>query len=367
MKVLHIVSDFGQGGAQTYVCDLLNEQLKEESFTVEVAVLFFKGALWEKAEKTGTKMFLVGMRNALDLPGIARVYRLLKSEKYDIVHVHAIHPGVSALLRWSGALCIYHEHGGGLLAGERLPRLIYTHLYKSYHRFIAISGFMKDYMESINPEIVDRVVVIHNGVQVNCIEEAEPVPYSELPSKWQEHSLAVGVVGRLVAQKGIDTFLEVAAVLALRYEHIVFPIIGDGPLRPELELKAKALGLENSALFMGFRKDAVRIMKRFDAILFTSTSDAFGLVIAEAMAASVPVVALSKNTAVGEIIQDKMNGMIAFTGSVLELAEKVTAVLECDKFRGQLVENARQKVRGEFSMERNAAQVAELYRGMFIQ
>ncbi len=363
MKVLHIVSDFGQGGTQTYVCGLLEEQIGRNELKVDVIALFFRGALWDRARATGAGLDCVEMRNALDGLGLLRFFRRLRAGNYDIVHVHAIHPLVSLLLRWSGAYCIYHEHGGGLLAGEVLPRLIYTVFERSYDGFIAISAFMKGYVEAINPRLGDRLHLVYNGVDMKSIEMIEKIPYAALPSSWPEDALVVGTVGRLVPLKRVDVFISVAAELAKRFENVVFPIVGDGPVRRELEAQASRLGIQRSVLFLGYRPDAVSIMKRFDVLLFTSEFEAFGLVIAEAMAASVPVVAISgKRTAVEEIIDDEVDGIVVGEADVQQLAEKITMLIEQPGLRDAINRNSREKVRTCFSMKSNVERLSELYR-----
>lgn len=361
MKVLHIVSDLGQGGAQSYVCDLLKCHQQMGGIESEVIALFFKGSLWERVERLGISIECLELRNALDVPGIIRLYKRLKLSDHDIIQVHAIHPVVSALVGRLNSKNIYMEHGGGLLGGDWREKLIYLFFQKNYCRFISISQHMKKVMRDINPALERKISVIHNGVDIERIDTSRAKNNDDLPGIFNESKFRVGIIGRLVPQKGISTFLQVTEILAQKRDDIVFPIIGDGPLRSNLEAEAYRLRLQDRVIFMGFRADAISILKHFDVFLFTSDYEPFGIVLTEAMAAGIPVVALDHEGAVSEIIDDGIDGFIVKQKNFTLLAEKVLALLENSSLSEQIRQNAQKKVAHQFTMKENAIKVYELY------
>lgn len=323
--------------------------------------MFYKGALWNNIEKLGITASCLGMRGALDISGMYRLYRHLVAGDYDIVHVHHIHPAVSMLVGWLRGSNVYTEHGGGLLGGGRLEKLVYKWFHMNYCRFIAISREMGQVMTAVNPVIRNKIQVIHNGVDLDKIDALAAAEVSTLPALFGEAPLRVGIIGRLEPQKRIDTFIETASLIATKRGDVIFPVIGDGSLLESLTAKSKQLGIGEKVLFLGYRTNAIAIMKHFDIFLFTSDYEPFGLVIVEAMAAGIPVVALHKQGAIPEIIDDGIEGYVVKTGGAVALAERAMKLLADPGLRKRMARAARLKVEAQFTMQHNASRVLTAY------
>jgi len=304
----------------------------------------------------------MNMRNGRDLAGNIRLIRRLSAVDHDIVHVHHSNPFVSAVLRRRPGRNLFTEHGGGLLAGDWRSRLVYRLFVRSYCRFIAISDAMGEIMCRCSPLVRDRLTVVHNGSDIENIQCLPPHSGEGLPDAFNRARYRVGIVGRLVRQKGISTFLRAVAVVARARSDVVFPVVGDGPLRSALETEARELGIEDCVLFLGFRDDALALLKRLDVFLFTSEQEPFGLVLTEAMAAGVPIVALNLEGAVGEILGDGEDGLIVDGVDIEALAAKVLALLDDQALRERIADSGRKKVREQFTIQKNAEAIMNLYR-----
>jgi glycosyltransferase involved in cell wall biosynthesis len=131
-----------------------------------------------------------------------------------------------------------------------------------------------------------RLTVIPNGVPA-----AEPLEDAERARLDEELGLAgrpvVTAVGRLVPQKAHSRLIEAAARQEARAR---FLIVGDGPLRGELERQAASLGLDGTVRFTGARRDARAIIARSDLLVFSSEWEGLALAAVEALAAGVPVI-----------------------------------------------------------------------------
>jgi glycosyltransferase involved in cell wall biosynthesis len=220
---------------------------------------------------------------------------------------------------------------------------------------------MAKLMLNANSAIASKISVVYNGTDVNQIDTIKPIERNALPSDLMDAQFRIGIVGRLVPQKGIDTFLQVAAIIARRRRNIKFCIVGDGPLHMKMITEAKRLGITDSVFFLGFRTDAMRILKIFDVFLLTSNWEPFGLVITEAMAARVPIVALSLKGAVGEILEDQLEAFVVNRKDPVILADRIMRVLEDTNLRRFLIHNARRKVEEFFSIEENAKSIYQIY------
>jgi glycosyltransferase involved in cell wall biosynthesis len=112
---------------------------------------------------------------------------------------------------------------------------------------------------------------------------------------------------------------------------------------------------------LGFRVDAISILKRFDVFLFTSDYEPFGLVLVEAMAAGIPIVAFHQRGAVHEIIENCVDGFVVDEKSPDLLSERVNRVLGDVATSNMFIKNAREKTLRRFSIEENGRRVWELY------
>ncbi|RJP83686.1 MAG: glycosyltransferase family 1 protein [Desulfobacteraceae bacterium] len=360
MKVLHIVSNFGQGGAQKYVLNLMKYQILQGLDVCAVA-MFFKGVLWQDVAGLRVPLWCMRMRNALDIKGLWRFHTFLKSHNFDIIHVHAVHPAIGIMINRMNSKNIYSEHSGGLLSGQWIPTLVYRYFNSAYCRFIAISKETAKAMEHFGPEIGRKTEVVYNGINLQEIDSADPEGTPSIPLCFINAGYRVGIVARLVPLKGLNTFLEVAKRLLDDEKNMVFAIIGDGYLRDKLEKKAMELGIADKIIFFGYRPDAIQVMKYFDVFLLTSNFEGFGLVIIESMAAMVPVVALHKKGAVREIIDHYHDGIIVDNGTVDQLAEAVTTLIHDRKLREKIIMNGRKKVENRFVFRKNAEKILTIY------
>jgi len=351
----------GHGGAQDYLCNLLRCCQRMGGIENEVIALFFKGPLWERIKGIGIPATCLNLRGALDIFRIVRLCCCLRLSKHDIIHVHHFNPIANAIICVLAKNNVFTEHGGALLSGDWKPKLIYWIFYRKYCRIIAISKAMAKVMGEVNSRAIRRINVVYNGTDIMGVDSMPSHRGCGLPRRFNNSRYRVGIVGRLVQQKGHSTFLDTAARLARIRDDIAFPIVGDGPLRKDLEAKAKYLNLTQNVLFLGYRSDAISILKRFDVYLFTSYQEGFGLVLVEAMAAGVPIVALDQQGAVREIIENGVDGIVVDRKDPNLLAEQVVRLIEDSSLRKRLILNARQKVEKRFSIEKNASEVFGIY------
>lgn len=362
MRVTQIIWDLDQGGAQRYLADLVGQLAANNEVAGNVLVLTTRGALSQELEAHQWPVKYAGMRSGFDLGGLLRVFRYLKDSRVELVHSHSNSLAIAVLLRLLGCPVVYTEHGGCLLRGRRRDRVIYSYLHAPIRRFVAISHEMAKAMCQANPTVSPRIQVVHNGVSLKQIDAMLPVGSFDAPKGWFEADHRVGIVGRLVPQKGIGTFLTMAAEVAKGDSGTVFAIIGDGPMRGELESQARELGIAERVLFMGYRRDAIRFVKTFDVFVLTSDFEPFGLVVTEAMACGVPVVALNQNSAVSEIIDDGVQGFLVNEKDARIIANRVTALLRDPVLRSRMGQLAQQKVADQFTIATNAARIQEIYR-----
>jgi glycosyltransferase involved in cell wall biosynthesis len=158
----------------------------------------------------------------------------------------------------------------------------------------------------------------------------------------------VGAAGRLSPEKGFGVLVDAAADAVRADPGLGFVVLGEGPLRADLERAVAARGLRNSFVLPGFRDDLDRLMPHLDLLVLPSFTEGLPNVALEALAARVPVVA----TAVGgtpEVVQDGVSGYLVPAGSPADIARRVLDALRSDEERRAMGQRGRARVEEAFT------------------
>jgi glycosyltransferase involved in cell wall biosynthesis len=199
-----------------------------------------------------------------------------------------------------------------------------------------------------------RVVVIRNGLRLQDFTQARPT----LPR--ESGILRVGMIARMNTwSKNHKLFLQAAARIAARLPNVEFVLVGDGPVRPDLEKVAHKLGLGQNVLFLGDRRDIPGILASLDVSVLPSESESLSNVIIESMASGVPVIA-SDVGGNPELIGEG-RGILVSAGSETELAKAMGDLLQDDALRSRLGENSKTFAQNNFAIESLRDRHSELY------
>jgi glycosyltransferase involved in cell wall biosynthesis len=159
--------------------------------------------------------------------------------------------------------------------------------------------------------------------------------------------------GQLIARKRVDLFLRIVADLRTACPHLRAAILGDGPLRGDLERLANSLGIEQHVDFLGFREDAERYYNRAKVFVLTSSAEGLSLAMLEAMACGLPAVV----PAVGDLQDVVRNGVTGYLIDADDQNAFVSALrnlLEHEDLRRTLGDNARSTIMDGYSVEDGA-------------
>ncbi|WP_127558657.1 glycosyltransferase family 4 protein [Nioella ostreopsis] len=170
-------------------------------------------------------------------------------------------------------------------------------------------------------------------------------------------------VGRLAAVKGVPVLLEALAEARRTRPDLTLTLVGDGPDRAALETQASDLDLAGAVTFAGYRSqsDVAELLARHDALILPSFAEGVPVVLMEAMAAKMPVIA----TAVGgvsELVEDGTNGYLVAPGDGAALRAAILRVMEDCALRQRMGDAGRAKVEAHFTATTEAARLARLIR-----
>jgi len=173
----------------------------------------------------------------------------------------------------------------------------------------------------------------------------------------KEHCKVIGIVCRLVEQKGVDDFIKTANKIQKMRQDVIFLVVGEGEKRKALEKMAADFGLD--IIFLGDRSDVPDLLAIFDIFLFTSKWEPFGIVLLEAMAAQIPILGFAVGGA-REII-DKGGGILIEHRNHQKLAELVIDVLRDRTVYKRLASQGYSNLINNFHIEKSIKRLEQEY------
>lgn len=321
-------------GHRVHVAGVVEPHAREQPFLTAIA-----------ADGVDTSTIAVSARGYLRER--AAVRRLCEELRPDVVHTHGYRSDVadSGVARSMGIPTVTTLHG--FTGGDRKNRLyewLQVEALRSFAAVVAVSRAMADRLAArgVNPR---RLHTIPNAFDPDRprLERAE----ARLRLGVSDQDFVVGWVGRLSPEKGGDVLLDALALLP--GPGVRGAIVGDGPDRAALEERTRSLGIADRVNWAGTIPDASRLFPGFDAFVLSSRTEGMPIVLLEAMAARVPVVA----TRVGGV-PDVVSGAEALLVPSEDpegLAAAVGAVREDAAGARERASAARRRLEREFSVE----------------
>lgn len=372
LRVLHVITRLVVGGAQENTLATV-AGLKARGHRVVLATgpsNGSEGSLIERARRLGIAPVLVPqlvreVSPARDAAAFARLYRLIRDGRFDIVHTHTSKAGVLGRLAARMAevpIVVHTPHG---------------HIFHGYFGPLTTKAFVA--IERACARATDAMVAISERCRADHLERAIGVPErfvtipSGIPARPSgdrasarrvlgapEGELVVGCIGRLAPVKGQDVLLAAFARVAHQRPAARLVLIGDGPSRRELEAQARRLGVADAVRFLGVREDAGSLLPGFDLYVQPSLNEGMGRALAQAMAAGLPVVATDA-PGPAELLGEDAAGVLVPTGDEEALATALAALLDDRRRRVLLGERARRRAARFWTEDEMVDAIERLY------
>jgi glycosyltransferase involved in cell wall biosynthesis len=364
VRILQLLSSTGFHGAESMTAELV-KKLSTLGVSVDVAVLDNRGLgdqeIFEHLAGHADAVYRLPCARQLDLQTVLALRRRMIDRQIDLIHSHKYKTTFyAALLRpWRrfGLLTTYHNW----ITHTRALRT-YATIDKSLARFndraVGVSTAVVDELRAYVP--ARRLAQVDNGIDTDvfcpapagdpgiraslCADPARPL---------------IGFVGRLSAEKGLPHLLEALCHPALTDVQAV--IVGEGDQRALLEASVAARGLGSRVRLVGHRRDTLAIYRAIDLLALPSLTEAFPMVLLEAMACTKPVLA-SNVGEVARMVDNGRTGRVVEPGQADALALALAAVLAEPARGAALGQAARQDVMTKFSSDAMARRYVDLYR-----
>jgi glycosyltransferase involved in cell wall biosynthesis len=360
LRLLLVVDSLEVGGAERHVVDLAMA-LHRKGHEVEVACSV-SGGLSEPLEAAGVPVWPLARRLVKRRVSVAYargIRRLLGERRFDLVHAHIFASAVAAAIATlgKGVPLVITEHTEASWQTWRTRR-VSRWAHRRAKRVIAVSTPIERRL--IERDGVPSHLVTRIPNAVIPASDEPPDPAGPLPDAWVEGPL-VGVVARLQPEKGVANFLKAAARVSEISPRARFLVVGDGPLREELLNLVEHLGISERVRFLGYRTDSRALMGLMDLLVVPSLTEGSPLIVLEAMAAGVPVVA----SAVGGIpdqVRHGREGILVPPDDPDALGDALGALLRDPAYARRLGEAGRRRTENEFSHETLVRRIEAVYR-----
>lgn len=285
-----------------------------------------------------------------------KLKKIVKFEEPNLIHCHGFWPTILAVLILNQYKLISTLHNNpnedfvyeyGKINGKIITTILLFFQKKLYLN-IAISKYIEDVHRKMG---LKNIITIYNGIPQNKFAIENEEVYSK--------ELSLVTVSVLNKIKNVSFLIKVIKELKKYIPKIQLKIIGDGQERKKLEMKVKEYMLEENVVFLGKKKreDIYDELRETDIFIFSSLSEGFGLVIAEALMLRIPVVT-SNIPVMKEIVVQGKNGIICD----LEVNKYVEAILEIKKNLKQYKKNTKIYFNENFFVENMSKNYINLYK-----
>ena len=323
IKVVYIVEDLKLGGLERVV-ETYTKKLNSDKFIVRVICLCAGGEIADALIDSTVKIEIIGLASSYDIHGMCRLINKLREFKPEIVHTHGI--------TGNGL--------GRLAAGLAGVKTIFAHFHTTVEPYTFKQEMLEKYLGGITCKYLccskavaksaeeiykidsKKLEVIYNGVDIDIFRRQ--IDAHSLPRKAKR----IGCIASLYPHKGHRYLIEAVPYVKEKLkEPFEVILVGRGVLLDELKKQVVGLGLEDIVLFHDAISDIGQLINWFDLVVLPSAiREGLGIVLLEAMAASIPVIGTDLG-GIPELIEDGVNGILVPPKNANAIADAIVSIL----------------------------------------
>ncbi len=320
-------------------------------------------SVWQKlAYGAGFHRNLRNPLNLLQLPFFTLNHLIratIMATSCDIIHAHWLFSGLIAVLagKITNKPVVLTLHGSGLknMPDSIISKVLIKWILSMCSKTITVNSKMCERLISsgVNAE---KITFIPNGVDCNRFKE---------PQKTDNTNRIISV-GSLVEVKGHMYLLQAFKHVSKEYPTARLVLVGDGPLRHELEDIASKLGISVSVEFVGEvgHNRVPSLLESSDLFVLPSLSEGMPLALLEAMCASMAVIA-SNIDGIPDVVEDGVTGLIVEPEDASSLSESIKRLLGDNKLRCKMGLAARARVMSKFTLDRVSEDTLQVYQKVY--
>jgi glycosyltransferase involved in cell wall biosynthesis len=347
------------------------KHLSRTDFEAYVCALQSKegNPLGEEIRALGIPVECLGIKHLRDLDALPKVIRHLKRTGADLVHTQLeaanILGNISAKLLRLPSMCTIHVMPSlAVKTKTRLHQKVEWFALRHFcDRVIAVSEEAAQYHRAISGASADQVTTLYNGIDLSGFSNMDTARVraavrAELGVPSAANVLVTVAVLR--PPKGIQYMIRALPAILASHPNTYYLIVGDGSHKNSLLEEVNKAGVKDQVIFTGMRKDVARLLVASDVFVLPTLTEALPTVLAEAMAARLPIVA-SRVGGIPEMIVDGQNGCLVEPENLDELAAACIQILADPEKRTAMGAEGWNVVSQQFNIERQVDQLEGLY------
>lgn len=368
-RILHIVASM-QGGAAQHVLHLAQAFL-EQDHTAAISAPSDNPPFEKRIRDLGVPFHDAPLDSPLPFEAILKLRTILESESWTHIHIHghraALIGRLASLLTRNSAPIIYTVHGyhppyyfspfsqNAVNGMERV-------LSRWTDFFICVSRSTQNDLLGVLPQASSRCAVVENAVPLPAVSEIQRRQLRD--SERERYSIppdafVVGTVGRLQWQKAVSRLIRAFRIVWNNRENVFLLIVGDGPLRLQMETLADSLQIGDRCRFTGHRENPLGLYCAMDLFVLSSLWEGLPLTILEAWSAGIPVAATNVPGS-RDLIEDGITGFLA-ENSIHGIAQAIQRARAHPERIPAMLRNAQTVLNQRFSLQRMIAQTKQVY------
>jgi glycosyltransferase involved in cell wall biosynthesis len=373
MRVLHVLTALGHGGAETWLLNLI-EPLKKRGVELGFQLKAPEfGTREQMARDAGCSIYHV----RIGWPPwvyVREMADIVRRERYDIIHthefVHGAAPVIAAKLAGVPSVVTFHhwmfeaQTEFTRRVGVKQARRLYGELSFRYakNHANAVTTLSNAVMRRIDPALAHDPRFHRLRLSVDIPPELDSVARAQVRAELglDPSARLVVHIGRFIEQKNHFGVLDVFDKVHARVPAARLVLCGVGPLRDAVLERAKRLPCADAVVYAGLRNDVPRLLAASDVLLFPSRDEGFGLVALEANAAGIPVVG-SRVDGLDEAVEEGKTALLFPLHDVEGMSAAVVRVLEDPALCRGLGDAGRSRAATDYSHERSASELLEVY------
>ncbi len=369
--IVHVIHHLVIGGMENGLVNLING-LPAEAFRHAIVCIEEDSDFRDRLQRPDVEVIPLH-RSKIGVMQLRRkLYQTFKSRQPAIVHSRNM-SGLDAILpaRLAGVpVRIHGEHGWDVndLQGNHWKPALLRRLHAPLvSHYITVSEHLKTYLQQRVGVAAERITPIVNGVDTDTFHPATSAPDLFPNGFLPEQALVIGTVGRLQPVKDQATLVRAFAALrdsssGLR-DRLRLVMVGDGPIRAQLQALIDELQLTDSTWLPGARDDVPALLQAMDIFVLPSLAEGISNTILEAMATGLPVLA-SQVGGNPELVRHGQTGALFAPGDVLALADLIKNYTNDPALLAQHADRARAIAVSEYSLETMVTRYQQVYESL---
>lgn len=357
--ILHVAQS--AGGVERYINTLINKMNSEKWNHILVISEDYN---LNNASKIAQKVFVLPMKREIDatsdIKNIINLRKIIKKLHPDVIYLHSSKAGALGRIAAIGLRknVIYNPHGWAFnMTMDSKRKFLYATIEKILANFckkiITISNYEQKTALARKISSKDKIITIYNGIDVNSDSNNSSSRQHLEACELDAEKFTIGMVGRLDIQKAPDIFVKAAIEIKKIIPNAYFVMVGDGPLRNDIEKMIIENGLEKFFNITGWVSNPLDYIASFDIAMLLSRWEGFGLVITEYMYMKKPIVVTNVD-AIPELIRNNETGIIVEKDNIVEVVDAVKRYYNDILFRKKVVTNAYKDVIFKYDSKRVA-------------